>query len=265
MRIDIYIKDNRGLSRSKAQELIANGCVLVDSKPVKKPSYVVDEGCKIEIVNPDAVLKYVSRGGYKLEKAVESFNISLENKCCMDIGASTGGFTDCMLQNGASKVYAVDVGTSQLVEKLCNDGRVVVMENTDIRNVKKSDIEDEINFISVDVSFISLENIMKNISELLCDNGEAVLLVKPQFEAGRENVSSNGIVRDKRVHRNVILNVVNSAADRGLKATKLDYSPIKGGNGNIEYLLYVSKTKENTNLPDKKSVEDVVELAHKNL
>jgi 23S rRNA (cytidine1920-2'-O)/16S rRNA (cytidine1409-2'-O)-methyltransferase len=264
MRIDVYIKNEYGLSRSKAQELISNSCVLANGKAVSKPSFDVNEGDKVEIVNPDAVLKYVSRGGYKLEKALDCFGINVEGRCCMDIGASTGGFTDCMLQNGAKKVYAVDVGSSQLVEKLCRDSRVEVMENTDIRNVSADSIE-PVDFICTDVSFISLENIMENISELLCDNGEAVLLVKPQFEAGRENISSGGIVRDKRVHRNVVMNVINSATNYGLYAKKVDYSPIKGGNGNIEYILYLVKEENGTSKVAKTDVESVVEEAHKKL
>lgn len=197
-------------------------------------------------------LKYVSRGGLKLEKAMDHFKISLEGKICMDIGASTGGFTDCMLQNGAEKVYAVDVGYGQFAWKLRQDARVVCMEKTNIRYVKPEDLADVLDFASVDVSFISLTKVLPAAWDLLSPQGEMVCLIKPQFEAGREKVGKKGVVRDAGVHREVIEKVLAFAQELGFGVKALEFSPIKGPEGNIEYLAYIQK-----NVTDVMALEDV--------
>ena len=189
-------------------------------------------------------LKYVSRGGLKLEKAMEVWGLSLEGKICMDIGASTGGFTDCMLQNGAAKVYSVDVGHGQLAWKLRNDERVVCMEQTNFRYMVRDDIEDEPDFASVDVSFISLTKILIPARNLLKQAGEMVCLIKPQFEAGREKVGKNGVVREPEIHREVIAKIVDYADSIGFQVLNLEYSPVKGPEGNIEYLVHLRKKSE---------------------
>ncbi len=217
------------------------------------------EDCDIEIHGNS--LKYVSRGGLKLEKAMTQFQISLQDKICMDIGASTGGFTDCMLQNGAKKVYAVDVGYGQFAWKLRCDERVVCMEKTNIRYVQPSDIADKIAFASADVSFISLTKALPPVKELLDEGGEMVCLIKPQFEAGREHVGKKGVVRDKQVHKDVIAKVGQFAMDLGFFIQDLGYSPIKGPEGNIEYLLYMKMNGEGS-MDAAVEIEKTVEEAH---
>ncbi len=236
LRLDIYLKEKMNISRQKAQELIESENVSVNKKCVTKPSYKVGEFDLVEVKDTSEVLKYVGRGGYKLEKAIEEFRLKIDG-ICLDIGASTGGFTDCMLQNGAKKVYAVDVGSNQLVEKIKLDKRVISMENTDIR---KADIE-RVDFIACDVSFISLKMILESVQRLLKDSGEAVLLIKPQFEAGKENISKKGVVKNPKVHKKVIREIIEYAKMLKLFCKGLIFSPIKGGDGNIEYLLYLSK------------------------
>lgn len=256
IRLDLYIKENMNISRQKAQELIQNEEVMVNDKVVNKPAFKINESDKVNINNTESVLKYVGRGGYKLEKAVKEFNIAISG-ICIDIGASTGGFTDCMLQMGAEKVYSVDVGNNQLVEKLRNDFRVISMENTDIRNaeIEKAD------FISCDVSFISLTKIFESIKRFLKDKGCAVLLIKPQFEAGRENLSKNGVVKNIKIHKKVIRDIINCGSEYGLNAIGLTFSPIKGGDGNIEYLLLINKESEIT--VRQQSIDSVTEAAFK--
>ena len=205
-------------------------------------------------------MKYVSRGGYKLEQAMNVFPISLTDTVCMDVGSSTGGFTDCMLQNGAVKVYSVDVGHGQLAWKLRNDERVVCMEKTNIRYVTPDDIEDRIAFASIDVSFISLTKVLPPVKELLTDDGEIVCLIKPQFEAGREKVGKKGVVRDQKVHVEVVEMIVDFARQIGFKTLDLSYSPIKGPEGNIEYLVYIKKAE--TGSASEIDVKAVVEAAH---
>lgn len=239
-RLDILLV-KRGLapSREKAKAMIMEGNVFVENQREDKAGTSIPENAKIEIKGN--TLKYVSRGGLKLEKAMNHFDIELQNKVCMDIGASTGGFTDCMLQNGASKVYAVDVGYGQFAWKLRTDERVVCMEKTNIRYVTPEDIGEPLDFASVDVSFISLSKVLPAARELLKDGGEMVCLIKPQFEAGREKVGKNGVVKDIAVHKEVILMIADYAMANGLGVMGLDFSPIKGPKGNIEYLIYLDK------------------------
>ena len=247
VRLDVLLVEKGfAASREKAKAIIMAGNVFVDGQREDKAGTAFDPD-KIQIEVRGAALKYVSRGGLKLEKAMDQFGISLKEKICMDIGASTGGFTDCMLQNGACKVYSVDVGHGQLDWKLRNDPRVVCMEKTNFRYMKPGDIEDSLDFASVDVSFISLTKILLPARELLKEEGEMVCLIKPQFEAGREKVGKKGVVRDPSVQQEVIEKVMKHADQIGFEILHLDFSPIKGPEGNIEYLLHIQKngrTKE---------------------
>lgn len=239
-RLDILlVKKGLAPSREKAKAMIMSGNVFVDGQREDKAGTSFSEDVTIEIHGN--TLKYVSRGGLKLEKAMNHFDITLEGKVCMDIGASTGGFTDCMLQSGASKVYAVDVGYGQFAWKLRQDERVVCMEKTNIRYVTPEDIDDVLDFASVDVSFISLTKVLGPAKELLRDKGQMVCLIKPQFEAGREKVGKKGVVREKSVHLEVIETVLSFAREIGFKVLNLEYSPIKGPEGNIEYLMHIEK------------------------
>ena len=259
-RLDILlVKKGLAPSREKAKTMIMEGNVFVDNNREDKAGSSFDENAKIEIKGN--TLKYVSRGGLKLEKAMTHFGITLDGKVCMDIGASTGGFTDCMLQNGASKVYAVDVGYGQFAWKLRQDERVVCMEKTNIRYVTPEDIADRLDFASVDVSFISLTKVLDPARALLQDDGEMVCLIKPQFEAGREKVGKKGVVRDKAVHEEVIHKVIDFALETGFSILNLEYSPIKGPEGNIEYLVYIRKTEEGS-MADTVDIHAVVEAAH---
>lgn len=259
-RLDILlVKKGLAPSREKAKTMIMEGNVFVDNNREDKAGSSFDENAKIEIKGN--TLKYVSRGGLKLEKAMTHFGITLDGKVCMDIGASTGGFTDCMLQNGASKVYAVDVGYGQFAWKLRQDERVVCMEKTNIRYVTPEDITDRLDFASVDVSFISLTKVLGPARALLQDDGEMVCLIKPQFEAGREKVGKKGVVRDKAVHEEVIHKVIDFALETGFSILNLEYSPIKGPEGNIEYLVYIRKTEEGS-MADTVDIHAVVEAAH---
>ena len=259
-RLDILlVKKGLAPSREKAKTMIMEGNVFVDNNREDKAGSSFDENARIEIKGN--TLKYVSRGGLKLEKAMTHFGITLDGKVCMDIGASTGGFTDCMLQNGASKVYAVDVGYGQFAWKLRQDERVVCMEKTNIRYVTPEDIADRLDFASVDVSFISLTKVLGPARALLQDDGEMVCLIKPQFEAGREKVGKKGVVRDKAVHEEVIHKVIDFALETGFSILNLEYSPIKGPEGNIEYLVYIRKTEEGS-MADTVDIHAVVEAAH---
>ena len=262
-RLDVLLV-NRGLapSREKAKTMIMEGNVFVNNNREDKAGSTFPEDCQIEVRGK--TLQYVSRGGLKLEKAMTHFGITLEGKICMDIGASTGGFTDCMLQNGAQKVYAVDVGYGQFAWKLRQDERVVCMEKTNIRYVTPEQIGDALDFASVDVSFISLTKVLGPAKELLKEDGQMVCLIKPQFEAGREKVGKKGVVRDKCVHEEVIEKVISFALETGFSIYNLDYSPIKGPEGNIEYLVYIGRSEE----PKKEESVDihaVVEAAHEQL
>ena len=219
-----------------------SGIVFVDNEREDKAGTTFDEKVNIEVRGK--TLKYVSRGGLKLEKAMDVFGVKIEGKTCMDVGASTGGFTDCMLQNGAVKVYSVDVGHGQLAWKLVQDDRVICMDRTNIRYVTPDQIDDVLDFASIDVSFISLTKVLLPVKNLLKENGQIVCLIKPQFEAGRENVGKKGVVRDKKVHVQVIEKVIEYAMSIGFKILNLDYSPVKGPEGNIEYLLYLQNNGE---------------------
>lgn len=242
-RIDVLLYE-KGLapSREKARTLIMAGCVYADNQKFDKPGDTVREDAVLEVRGN--TLRYVSRGGLKLEKAMQLFPIKLENTVCMDIGASTGGFTDCMLQNGADHVYSIDVGRGQLSWKLRQDPRVICMEKTNIRYVTSEQIPEKIDFASVDVSFISLKKVLGPARELLQDDARMVCLIKPQFEAGREKVGKKGVVRDKAVHLEVIEMILQFVTSIHFEILNLDYSPIKGPEGNIEYLVYIRKRPE---------------------
>lgn len=263
IRLDVALVE-RGFaeSREKAKALIMAGIVYVNNQKSDKPGNNVKQEDNIEVRGE--TLKYVSRGGLKLEKAVNSFGFSLSNAICADIGASTGGFTDCMLQNGAKKVYSIDVGYGQLAWKLRTDNRVVNLERTNFRYVTKEQVPDELDFASVDVSFISLALIFPVMRTLLKDNGQAVCLIKPQFEAGRENVGKKGVVREKSVHIAVIEKIISLIIENKFTLLGLDFSPIKGPEGNIEYLCYIKKTENGENLCEISATE-VVEKSYLSL
>ncbi|WP_173471937.1 TlyA family RNA methyltransferase [Eubacterium ruminantium] len=273
-RLDVLLYE-KGLadSREKAKRLIMAGIVYVDNNKEDKAGSTFEETVNIEVRGK--TLKYVSRGGLKLEKAMDVYGIRLDGYVCMDVGASTGGFTDCMLQNGATKVYSVDVGHGQLDWKLRNDERVVCMEKTNIRYVTPDDISDVLDFASIDVSFISLTKVLGPVRDLLKPGGEVVCLIKPQFEAGREKVGKKGVVRDRNVHKEVIKMVTEFAENNGFSFKGLDFSPVKGPEGNIEYLLYIKKTEDMDEQDDKQSedivriddsrIDEVVTLSHETL
>lgn len=238
-RLDVLlVRQGLAESREKAKAVIMAGCVYVNDQKEDKAGAMFDE-TKSLIEVRGSTLRYVSRGGLKLEKAIAQFGVMLEGKICMDIGASTGGFTDCMLQNGALKVYSVDVGHGQLAWKLRNDARVVCMEKTNFRYMVPEDIEDSLDFASVDVSFISLDKILGPVHSLLKPNAQMVCLIKPQFEAGKEKVGKKGVVRDPQVHMEVIETVFAVALEKGFSIQNLDFSPIRGPEGNIEYLMHL--------------------------
>ena len=269
-RLDVLlVKKGLAPSREKAKAVIMAGSVYVDGQKEDKAGSVFDEeSAQIEVRGH--VLPYVSRGGLKLEKALKVFPITLTDKICMDIGASTGGFTDCMLQNGAVKVYSVDVGYGQLDWKLRQDDRVVCMEKTNFRYMTPEDIPDVLDFASVDVSFISLDKILTPAYALLREQGEMVALIKPQFEAGREKVGTKGVVRDPKVHEEVISRIVRHADEVSFEVLDLSYSPIRGPEGNIEYLIHLKKNPERTVYPDilevfEKKIKEIVEEAHQEL
>ena len=239
-RLDVYLSDNNIVkSRSLAATLIKQGSVEVNGRICTKPSFTVGDGDNVKIIGE--LPKYVGRGGLKLEKALAHYRLHLDGTVCIDIGASTGGFTDCMLQNGAAKVYSVDVGTDQLDEKLRNDSRVISMEKTDIRNCVGT--LPQVDFISIDVSFISLKLVLPSAFALLKDGGECVALIKPQFEAGKVHLSKNGIVRDAKVHKKVCDNIAEFASAVGFERSEIIPSPITGGDGNTEYLIYLKRLK----------------------
>ncbi|MGN0165583.1 MAG: TlyA family RNA methyltransferase [Lachnospiraceae bacterium] len=256
-RLDVLlVKNGLAESREKAKAVIMAGEVYVDGVREDKAGSMFPD--TVEITVRGTKLKYVSRGGLKLEKAVETYNLDLNNRICMDVGSSTGGFTDCMLQNGAAKVYAIDVGTNQLAWKLRQDERVVSMEKTNIRYVTPEDIGEPVDFVSIDVAFISLTKVLPPVRELMKDGAEMVCLIKPQFEAGREKVGKKGVVREQSVHLEVVENVLNYVAASGFEPLHLTFSPIKGPEGNIEYLLHMRKSGT---LEDVRDVSGFLSLA----
>lgn len=261
-RLDLYLTE-QGLvqSRERAKALIMEGLVYLNGEKADKAGITVPDGAKVELRGSD--LNYVSRGGLKLEKAFSVFPLSLTGKICMDIGASTGGFTDCMLQNGAKKVFAVDVGYGQLAWKLRTDERVVNMERTNFRYLTPEDVGEELDFASVDVSFISLKIILPVLYTLLKDGGTAVCLIKPQFEAGRDKVGKKGVVREPSVHEEVVETITDFAFQTGFSVLALDFSPIKGPEGNIEYLMYLKKEANNTKVQT--DIAELVRQSHNTL
>ena len=273
-RLDVLLV-KRGLARSreKAKTMVLAGGVLVDGKQADRAGGRVLVSAEIE-VRPEASAKYVSRGGLKLEKAVAAHGIALAGRICMDVGSSTGGFTDCMLQNGAARVFAVDAGTDQLAEKLRQDARVVSMERTNIRYVKPEDIGEPVDFVSIDVAFISLTLVLAPVRALMKPGAELVALIKPQFEAGREKVGKKGVVRSRKVHEEVLDRIVQYAAQLGFLLLHLDYSPIRGPEGNIEYLLHARRAEDGgeTDIPEQQDaaatrerIRRVVADAHRTL
>ncbi len=265
-RLDVILV-NRGLatSREKAKTIIMSGDVFVNGQREDKPGTAFDETKITSLEVKGNELPYVSRGGLKLEKAVKNFGFSLQDAVCMDIGASTGGFTDCMLQNGAKKVYSVDVGHGQLDWKLRSDERVVCMEKTNFRYMVRDDIQDDLDFASCDVSFISLTKILIPARKLLKDGAQMVCLIKPQFEAGRENVGKKGVVRDPKVHEDVVHRIVDYVDIIGFDVLHLDFSPIKGPEGNIEYLIHIRKNPDrNEEVQDITESDGITKLAKEN-
>lgn len=262
-RLDIAVfEQGYAPSREKAKAVIMAGQVYVNNQKVDKAGFELKEDDVLEVRGN--TLKYVSRGGLKLEKAMQCFPIDISGKICMDVGASTGGFTDCMLMNGASKVYSIDVGYGQLAWKLRCDDRVVNLERTNFRYVDETNITDKIDFASVDVSFISLKLIFPNLKKFLKPGGKAVCLIKPQFEAGKEKVGKKGVVRDVSVHLEVVNRVMQEAVDAGFSVLGLDYSPVKGPEGNIEYLMFLSSAVS-PEITDGINAQDVVNRSHEEL
>lgn len=259
-RLDLVVfEEGHTDSREKAKALIMAGQVYVNGQKELKAGAQIKADDKIEVRG--SKMPYVSRGGYKLAKAMKTWNLSLDGKICMDIGASTGGFTDCMLQNGAVKVYSIDVGYGQLAWKLRSDERVVNLERTNFRYVTDEQIPEPVDFASVDVSFISLKIILPVLRERLADGGQAVCLIKPQFEAGKEKVGKKGVVRDQKVHVEVVENITNFAVECGFTLKGVTFSPIKGPEGNIEYLIYIEKSEA----PEREvdfSITDLIEESH---
>lgn len=249
--------------RDKAKAIIMAGIVYVNGQKADKAGTEVLDEDKIELRGE--TLRYVSRGGLKLEKAFESFPIQVQNAICMDIGASTGGFTDCMLQNGAKKVYAIDVGYGQLAWKLRTDERVVNLERINFRHVTKEQVTDPVNFASVDVSFISLTLILPAAYPLLSDDGEMICLIKPQFEAGKGFVGKKGVVKDSQIHQDTIVKVIDFAVETGFSVLGLTFSPVKGPEGNIEYLVYLKKELSPRLEIDPEMISSVVEASHMQL
>lgn len=264
LRLDLLLVEQGFFeSREKAQAQIMAGNIFVDGQRVDK----CGEKIKVssEIVFKGQKLPYVSRGGFKLEKAIKEFDIDLNEKVCMDIGASTGGFTDCMLQNHASKVFSIDVGYGQFAWKLRTDPRVECMERTNIRYVTTEQLGEKVDFASIDVSFISINKIMPTVLELIKDNGEVVSLIKPQFEAGREKVGKKGVVREKSTHKEVIVKIAENLLNSNVVIKDLSFSPIKGPEGNIEFLIYFTKDQNTKTEFTMEKIDEIVEKAHENL
>ncbi len=250
-------------SREKARASIMAGEIYVNGIKITKAGQIVKKEDNLEFRGKE--MPYVSRGGYKLEKAIKEFKIDLKDKVCMDVGASTGGFTDCMLQNGASKVFSIDVGYGQFAWKLRTDPRVVCMERTNIRYVTQENIGEYCDMASIDVSFISLTKVLPAVKNLLNEDGKVLALIKPQFEAGRDKVGKKGVVKEKETHREVIYNIVNFSIKEGFSIIGIEYSPIKGPEGNIEYLLYMTKDKSVFQELDNSMIDNIVNKSHNQL
>lgn len=250
-------------SREKARASIMAGEIYVNGIKITKAGQIVKKEDSLEFRGKE--MPYVSRGGYKLEKAIKEFKIDLKDKVCMDVGASTGGFTDCMLQNGASKVFSIDVGYGQFAWKLRTDPRVVCMERTNIRYVTQESIGEYCDMASIDVSFISLTKVLPAVKTLLKEDGKVLALIKPQFEAGRDKVGKKGVVKEKETHREVIYNIVNFSIKEGFSIIGIEYSPIKGPEGNIEYLLYMTKDKSVFQELDNSMIDNIVNKSHNQL
>jgi len=263
-RLDVLlVKKNLVQSRERAKTTIMAGMVVVDGNKIDKAGTMVKENADIRVLGNQ--IPYVSRGGLKLEKAIKEFGVELKGKVTADIGASTGGFTDCMLQNGAVKVFAIDVGYGQLAWSLRTDERVVNMERTNVRNVTPEDIGQLIDLASIDVAFISLEKVLPAVKAMLKPDGQVVALIKPQFEAGKEKVGKKGVVRDPKVHLEVIHKVIDTAREMEFVTKELTFSPVKGPEGNIEYLVWLTKDKEAADNVTDEVMASTVELAHSNL
>ena len=258
-RLDIFLTEKNFFdSRTRAQAMIMAGKILVDGQKIDKAGTMISPDAAIKILGEE--IPFVSRGGLKLQKALDVFKIDLRGKIAADVGASTGGFTDCMLQRGAKKVYAIDVGYGQLAWKLRQDSRVINFERTNIRNVTRENFSDDLDFISIDVAFISLEKVLPVVYDLLKDSGCVVALIKPQFEAGREHVGKRGVVREKKIHASVVEKILNFAEQLGFKICGLDFSPVKGADGNIEYLTHLTK-----NFSADIEILSVINAAHEEL
>lgn len=263
-RLDVLlVKKNLVQSRERAKTTIMAGMVIVDGNKIDKAGTMVKETADIRVLGNQ--IPYVSRGGLKLEKAIKEFGVELKGKVTADIGASTGGFTDCMLQNGAVKVFAIDVGYGQLAWSLRTDERVVNMERTNVRNVTPEDIGQFIDLASIDVAFISLEKVLPAVKAMLKPDGQVVALIKPQFEAGKEKVGKKGVVRDPKVHLEVIHKVIDTARDMEFVTKELTFSPVKGPEGNIEYLVWLTKDKDADDNVTDEVMASTVELAHSKL
>lgn len=263
-RIDILLTERNFFdSRARAKTMIMMGKILVDGQKIDKAGTLVNRDAEIKILGEE--MPFVSRGGFKLKKALDVFKIILSGKISVDVGASTGGFTDCMLQNGAKKVYAIDVGYGQLAWKLRSNVQVVNMERTNIRNVTKENFLDELDFASIDVAFISLDKVLPVVYNILKDDGEVVALIKPQFEAGKNQVGKKGVVKDKKIHASVIEYVLNFAEELGFKICGINFSPVKGPEGNIEYLAHLSKNFSSQEIDWREKILSVVDSAHEEL
>ena len=259
-RLDVILTEKKFFdSRARAKAMIMAGKILVNGQKIDKAGTLIAPDAKIKILGEE--MPFVSRGGLKLQKALDIFKINLSGKIAADVGASTGGFTDCMLQHGAKKVYAIDVGYGQLAWKLRSNVQVVNMERTNIRNVTRKDFYDDLDFVSIDVAFISLEKVLPVVYDLLKNSGEVVALIKPQFEAGREHVGKKGVVRDKKIHAAVIEKILDFAASIGFGICNLDFSPVKGPEGNIEYLAHLTKNFSAADV----DILSVVNSAHETL
>lgn len=263
-RLDVLLVE-KGIiqSRERAKTFIMAGKIFVDGFRVDKCGSKVDINANIEFKGED--IPYVSRGGLKLEKAIKAFNIDLKDACCLDIGASTGGFTDCMLQNDARKVFSIDVGYGQFAWKLRTDPRVVCMERTNVRYVTEEQLGEHADFASIDVSFISLKTVIPPVLDLLNDKGKVVALIKPQFEAGKDKVGKKGVVREPEIHKEVIVKIVEFLKTKEINILGLSYSPIKGPEGNIEYLVYFTKDKEMKSEFEEINIDEVVQRSHNTL